>query len=529
MAKNLRDDFPERTKDKLWRRVSGRCSKPECRVQTQGPATDEEGTVNVGKAAHITAAAPGGPRYNALLKPEQRKGFKNGIWLCAIHADLIDRDVAGHPVQLLEEWKVRAESSARRELGVPLPSPEDAVKLLSVALGGTGTLAPSAIGNVHRAVSQTLESLDPRFRVSTSYRDGITEHEITPVQPVDLCMEIDAEQRPEFSVRMQDLLTKGQGFEIDSAAIQIVGSPLFERVSAETSPGTLGFFPVPKAVRIEVWLQHVNHAEKLHAEFFDGELVAGTEAMSVYVRCWGGLAQMTFEMLRPGSDAAGNFELTYSVERWHGLDIRCLPYFDRFRAVMQVIFAGARLYANVEIDGQTLATITSDEIAQPEKWKVLEAWLTYTAAARTITRATGQSVTCNLDANISPSSFQNVLKVESYANGTFVRTRDQFKTNPTFSAEIKAEGMAEHEITALNYLRIQELSTSPIEIFGQDIALPNHTITMQPVRLKVLDRSAGANANGTIAFEVEMPEDFLLTISLQDAGAVHLLDTSGPE
>jgi hypothetical protein len=70
------------------------------------------GLVITGDAAHITAAAENGPRYDADLTPADRKAAKNGIWLCKIHARQIDVDDAHFPVETLEKWKAAAELAA---------------------------------------------------------------------------------------------------------------------------------------------------------------------------------------------------------------------------------------------------------------------------------------------------------------------------------------------------------------------------------------------------------------------------------
>jgi hypothetical protein len=48
----------------------------------------------IGKAAHICGAAPGpgSRRYDSSMTAEERAHIDNAIWLCADHADLIDRD-----------------------------------------------------------------------------------------------------------------------------------------------------------------------------------------------------------------------------------------------------------------------------------------------------------------------------------------------------------------------------------------------------------------------------------------------------
>lgn len=79
---------------------------------TTGPRTDPTKIVNIGVAAHITAAAEGGPRYDPALIPDQRKAPENGIWLCQNCAKLIDNDPLRYTVEILRGWKANAETAA---------------------------------------------------------------------------------------------------------------------------------------------------------------------------------------------------------------------------------------------------------------------------------------------------------------------------------------------------------------------------------------------------------------------------------
>lgn len=108
----MRDDFSATTKDLLAMRVGNVCSNPTCRQVTSGPQDDPFGTVNIGVAAHISAASPGGPRYEENLSSEQRTDSSNGIWLCQTCAKLIDNDPIRYNRDVLIGWKRAAERSA---------------------------------------------------------------------------------------------------------------------------------------------------------------------------------------------------------------------------------------------------------------------------------------------------------------------------------------------------------------------------------------------------------------------------------
>jgi hypothetical protein len=107
-----RDDFTARTKDALAKRVSLCCSNPGCNKATSGPHSDPGRALNIGVAAHITAAAPGGPRYDEAATFEERASFENGIWLCQSCGKLVDNDPEAFTVAVLRRWKEQAEAKA---------------------------------------------------------------------------------------------------------------------------------------------------------------------------------------------------------------------------------------------------------------------------------------------------------------------------------------------------------------------------------------------------------------------------------
>jgi len=120
----MRDDFDLKTKETLAKRVGLRCSNPDCRQLTSGPQEDPTKVLNIGVAAHITAASEGGPRYDPGLTSQERRFVDNGIWLCQNCAKLVDNDVQRYTVALLREWKQTAEEAALREVqGVAPPPP----------------------------------------------------------------------------------------------------------------------------------------------------------------------------------------------------------------------------------------------------------------------------------------------------------------------------------------------------------------------------------------------------------------------
>ena len=112
-----RDDFSKDTIRKAAGRVGYRCSFPGCPNATIGASMENTQKTSItGVAAHICAAAEGGPRYDKSMTETERSGIENCIWLCQTHSKLIDTDVKTYPVEVLRQWKADAEIAASKSL-----------------------------------------------------------------------------------------------------------------------------------------------------------------------------------------------------------------------------------------------------------------------------------------------------------------------------------------------------------------------------------------------------------------------------
>lgn len=115
-----RDEFPQGVKKTVAERAAYFCSRPECRQLTVGPHSDPNKSANKGVAAHIRAAAEGGPRFDLNQNVNERKGIDNAIWLCHSCSDLVDRDEKRFHADLLEAWKSEHEHLIAQDGELPL-------------------------------------------------------------------------------------------------------------------------------------------------------------------------------------------------------------------------------------------------------------------------------------------------------------------------------------------------------------------------------------------------------------------------
>jgi len=113
----MRDDFSEVVRRVVANRASLVCSNPDCGSSTGGPQDDPSKALNIGVAAHITAASPGGPRYLDTITADERSSASNGIWLCQSCAKLVDNDESMFTAELLRAWKTIREHNALHSIG----------------------------------------------------------------------------------------------------------------------------------------------------------------------------------------------------------------------------------------------------------------------------------------------------------------------------------------------------------------------------------------------------------------------------
>ncbi len=128
-------DFKKKNKEILAKRAGQLCSNPDCRKSTSGPHTEDDKAINLGEAAHISAAREGQARFNPEMTDDQRSNIQNGIWLCKECARRIDLDEKKCTVELLHSWKKEHENYIAS--GTPITAAD---REIIVSEGGTGSI-----------------------------------------------------------------------------------------------------------------------------------------------------------------------------------------------------------------------------------------------------------------------------------------------------------------------------------------------------------------------------------------------------
>lgn len=159
--KKTRDNFPESVRERLAAEVGYRCSLPDCGAPTIGPsATEPKGVNNSGVAAHITAAAPKGPRYDSSLTPEERASHENGVHCCPKHARIVDNDPSAYSVAQLRQWKADAIDLQRRAHSTGDIDPNGRIKLARATRNDIASRAMKAAIRCRAAVMTGFYTAD---------------------------------------------------------------------------------------------------------------------------------------------------------------------------------------------------------------------------------------------------------------------------------------------------------------------------------------------------------------------------------
>jgi hypothetical protein len=195
MAKTVRDNLPPQVVDALARRAAFICSNPDCRAFTIAPSLEDPAKyIYTGIASHITAAAPGGPRYDTALTPEQRRSIDNAIFLCGTCSIMIDKNNGiDFLAEQLRRWKEEHNEWVRRNLNKRANT-----QTTTIMVGPNNVVEGSVIVNYNQMGGQIAHSItnigpQPRTIAEAAVADLVARLNDHPKESVDLTTNNDPE------------------------------------------------------------------------------------------------------------------------------------------------------------------------------------------------------------------------------------------------------------------------------------------------------------------------------------------------
>lgn len=507
-----RDNFTKSVIETLKARVSHRCSNPDCRVPTSAPSSGNKAHT-IGVAAHICAASPGGPRYDAEMSTHERKDINNAIWLCQNCSVKIDRDPNSFSVDLLNSWKIEAERKATLELGKKLPSDEEAVSLLTAALTGqTNNAITNVIRNSHKATNTALENLDPRFKVQSSYNNGITTFTLHAKENVPIAMTIFNKKDNPYDFKK--LFEQGQPLEIESGDLRLEGSKLLEKIMGENK-GSFYFEPNKLKAIHKLWL--VN--EKTHETYFfdeiDGHVSVGSKYLSYKGSACDGLFEIGYLKSRNAADKKTTMSMSLKIAKWNDVNIINLPFFEKLKCLISNIANGWIVFTSLEIDGETILKNTGSKYDDNDFTNEAYGILEYTNNCRIIARNCKKDILFSSSVLVSQEDSFFIAELAHGLENTITYNASDIKENPTLKLIADNGCQNIHKIKSCNdpgSIRIVQSSGETVRIFNQEVTLPPKVFAFESVIPRVLDDMEEIKENDHVLIELSPHDNFTAQI-----------------
>ena len=509
-----RDNFKKSIIDKLKARVAHRCSNPDCRVPTSA-ATSDDGVNNIGIAAHITAASPGGPRYNASFSANERKSIDNAIWLCANCSIEIDRDTKKYTVNLLQNWKDTAEKASRSELGQKLPSNQDTVDTVTSALTGLPKkFIANAISNVHRATEQTLQALDPRFTVRSEFVDGRTSFTFHPKESVSLLMYISGNSANDFNEQIKQSVEHGKEFSIDSTNVSLEGSDLLETLFS-SQKGRISISPTKIQATQKLWLIQ---NETGIIELFDdisGNISCGSKSFTFNGFACGKLFNLNYQKTFDSNDNKLNLSFSLSFKQWENINLVSLPYQEKLHSLYYKMSEGWNIFTSLEVNGKEVFRSNAIKINNSDYITETSTFLHYINRCKIISEALSLNIPFKSTISFTGEEHQHLAEVARVFEGKEVFKKGDMENNATCALVI------DNECQNLTFIKETKEPTSfefiqkdndEIKIFDSLVRLPKKIISLNPVLPKILNQKDNLKPGDTVNIELLPMDNFEYSI-----------------
>lgn len=362
-----RHDFDKPTKLMLQHMVAGVCSNPDCLNHTIGSNIQRNSYAGNGIAAHICAAAPGAgaARYDKNQTKEERQSFKNGLWLCGSCSIIIDRDEARYPVALLHEWKSKAELRAMTMVGQKSITPfelqnsvrEAIIQTVQSLATGINLHKPSPekfdVSAVVEGYEQSINSIDPNFKVVVTATSGSVVHELIPVaNPApEIQMVFNDDAIASADLAWQNMTEVGEPIHIPTRDFKFVGSKLFEHLNEVIVGGTLTLTPSKR--RLETCIYFVSDDAEFELAATESLMGKGSKQFDIEGSALDGF--FTYRYFISGESTV-DASFTFDVAGWLGQSIGNLKNYHRIKRAYDFVvkYPQARISVEIVLNGTAM-------------------------------------------------------------------------------------------------------------------------------------------------------------------------------
>ena len=351
---STRDDFSETTKYELCVRAANLCSR--CRAFTIGSTNAGDRKNSIGVAAHICAAAsgPGAKRWDATQTRAERKHFDNGIWMCYSCSKLIDNEEVFHTVAHLIQMKALHQSYVSSLVGViPMAPFEVENKIRAGILEATislitksGSPASFDVSAVVEGYEESINSIDPNFKVVVTAKSGSVVHELIPLaNPApEIQMVFNDDAIASADLAWQNMIEVGESIHIPTNDFKFVGSKLFEYLNEVIIGGTLTLTPSKR--RLETYIYFVSDEAEFELATTDSFMGKGSKQFNIEGSALDGFFTYCYCVYdRYKVDAT----YTFDVAGWLGQPLNNLRHYHRIKKAYDFVLKYPKSKVTIEI------------------------------------------------------------------------------------------------------------------------------------------------------------------------------------
>ena len=410
------------------------------------------------------------------------------------------------------------EDTAKAELAKNLPSNNETVDtLVSAFTGLTKSFIPTAIPNVHQAIEKSLEILDPRFQVKSSYCDGNTSIAFYAKENVQGSMKISGEDVKQYLEKFQQFFEHGKDLEIQSDSVEIEGSELLKEVF-ETPKSTLSIVSRKLEATQKLWL--VQKDSDLMESFDDinGVISFGTKTFTFEGFACQKLFKFSYQQSFDENDDKANITMSLCLEQWEGINIKFLPFFDKLQSLYEKMSKGWLLFLSLEVNGAKLVSFNGICVNEWEFVLDTARFLHYLACSKTVVQYLNRDVLFTSKIVCTSEEYRKVIEVAYVFEGKQFYYKDSILSNPTTvlvvdknCANVAAIKRIDEPIT----IRIAEADGEEIMILDKQVTIPPRVTIFDGVLPEIHNELGPIKEGDVVSIEWIPQDNFKCTIGYE--------------
>lgn len=405
----------------------------------------------------------------------------------------------------MKKWKNDAEKEARSNLGKKSYTKQDTIDTLEMALTGfPKKYLQQSIENIHAATSQSLEKLDPRFDVETSYNKGSAIYNLTTKIDVDIVASIT--RKKEYDLGFLEFFNSGKELHLDSCDVVISGSLLLETLLSNESGKIIISKPEKKA-KIKALM--INNESGLieHIDDIPVVMIGGRKSVSIKGASYDGLLLIQVDF--NSKKNKGRINVSSKLEQWANKDINHLPYFLKLYDFYKKLSLGWSLVISVEVNGESILKDLYVDFRIDKNIMPMLTLLEYTKSIRVIANKINQSIVFLPDVTFTKHEYKLIQQVSKLFEKDNLIDGSLFKGDIAFTFILGDDNrrlLSAHE--KINDFRFFEREQRELRVFNQLINLPRKCHEFHNVNFLVKGRVDDLKDGDEVGIELSPCDGF---------------------